>query len=206
MVAENISVCRLAGTCAAIFDAAQVDVALAHQVDEPAGRGDEHVEPVAQRLHLRALPHAAEDDGRAELEELAVGAEAVVDLRRQLARRREDQAAHARRRARRPRRDGEPVQDRQREGGRLAGAGLGAAQDVAPFEYVGDRLRLDGRGGGITFGRNGPNERLSEPEVCKLHFRGNPSRWTKSNWTMRTQKATADIAPKKGRSMRYNWA
>ena len=36
------------------------------------------------------------------------------------------------------------MQDRQREGRRLAGAGLGDAQEVAAGEHAGNGLRLDG--------------------------------------------------------------
>jgi len=42
------------------------------------------------------------------------------------------------------------MQDRQREGGRLAGAGLGDAAKVAAGQDRRDRLRLDRRGRGIT--------------------------------------------------------
>ena len=70
----------------------------------------------------------------------AVGREALADLRGELARRREDEraalaAAVLRRRAARR------CEDRQRERGRLAGAGLGAAEQVAAREHVRDRLR-----------------------------------------------------------------
>ena len=47
---------------------------------------------------------------------------------------------------------GEPVQDRQREGGGLAGAGLGDAQQVASGEDVGNGLGLDRRGLRVAFG------------------------------------------------------
>ncbi len=47
------------------------------------------------------------------------------------------------------------VQNRQAEGGGLAGAGLGQAHDVAPLHDCGDRLRLDRR----RFGKSGRSER-----------------------------------------------
>ena len=40
---------------------------------------------------------------------------------------------------------GKALEDRQGEGGRLARAGLGDAEEVAAGEHGGDRLRLDGR-------------------------------------------------------------
>ena len=48
------------------LDCAQIDVALLHQVEQPAGRGDEDVDAALQRLDLRVLAHAAEDDGVAQ--------------------------------------------------------------------------------------------------------------------------------------------
>jgi hypothetical protein len=43
------------------------------------------------------------------------------------------------------------LQQRQREAGGLAGAGLRGAQQIAPCEYDRDGLRLDGSGGGVAF-------------------------------------------------------
>ena len=45
------------------LDAGQVDVALADEVLEPAGAGDEDVDAGGERLDLRVLADAAEDDG-----------------------------------------------------------------------------------------------------------------------------------------------
>ena len=53
----------------------------------------------------------------------------------------------------------EALQDRQREGGRLAGAGLGDAAEVAAGEHVGDRLRLDRRRGLHSPRRRAPSRR-----------------------------------------------
>jgi hypothetical protein len=44
----------------------------------------------------------------------------------------------------------EQLQHRQRESGRLAGAGLRRAEQIAPGEYYGDGLRLDGGGLGVA--------------------------------------------------------
>src|SRR5258707_1216175 len=65
--------------------------ALLHQVEQSPRRRHQDVDAQAQRLLLRVLPDAAEDDGVAIAEVLAVGGEAVADLRSQLARRRQDQ-------------------------------------------------------------------------------------------------------------------
>jgi hypothetical protein len=77
----------------------------------------------------------------------AVGANAFVDLGRELARRHEHQRA---RRFRRMSVVVEQLQDRQREAGRLAGAGLGAGQEVPARENFRDHARLHGRGFGIA--------------------------------------------------------
>ncbi len=75
----------------------------------------------------------------------AVGLEALGDLQRQLAGGGEDERARAALLggalgAR------QTIEDRQRERGGLAGAGLRAAEDVAAGQQVRDRLRLDGGG------------------------------------------------------------
>jgi hypothetical protein len=87
---------------------------------------------------------AAEDHGGAQFRVLAVAANAFVHLRAQFARRYEHQHADpALRRA-------EQLQDRQREAGRLAGAGLRDAEKIAPRKYDGDGLRLDRGGNGVA--------------------------------------------------------
>ena len=58
----------------------------------------------------------------------------------------------------------EQLEDRQHEGGRLAGARLGAREDVAAREHVRDGLGLDGRGLGVALGRHGAKELGREPE------------------------------------------
>ena len=94
----------------------------------------------------------------------AVGPDALLDLERELAGRGEDEGADRRTRRRRggraaragaarrrrlpagrPRRV-EALEDRQDERGGLAGAGLGAGEDVAAGEDERDRLALDGVG------------------------------------------------------------
>ncbi len=107
--------------------AGNVGGAALEMVDQAAGRRDEHVETLRQRLDLRTMADAAEHDGDLDAHMPAVGLEAVGDLRRQLARRRKDQHARALRWARALVLQ-QTMQNRQREGGRLAGAGLGDAQ------------------------------------------------------------------------------
>ena len=191
MVAENSSVCRslrqLGDDLADVvdeahvehavgfvehqhLDAAQVDVALVHQVEQPAGRGDEDVDAAAQRVDLRVLPDAAEDDG--------AGA-----------------GSGAARRCGSCRRSASPARGWGRGRGTApcglepAAGGLatrrcriGSANAAVlpvpvwaqpstsrPVEDVGDGLRLDGRGGGVTFGGDGAQDGLGEPQIGKLH-------------------------------------
>jgi hypothetical protein len=59
------------------------------------------------------------------------------------------------------------VQRRQRESGGLAGAGLGNAQQVAPFQQGRDGLALDRRGFGITLGFKRTQDRLGKAEFFK---------------------------------------
>ena len=110
---------------------------------------------------------AAEDDGGGQPQVAAVGLEALLDLARQLARRRQDQDPAAVRQWR-PAVGGEAVQDRQRERRRLAGAGLGDAEQVAAVQNVRDRLGLDRRRRGVILGSKGLEQRRCEAEVGKL--------------------------------------
>ncbi len=131
------------------FDRVQAGQALLHQVEQPPRRRHQDVEAAVQRLHLRELADAAEDDGVGEAQVAAVGGGAVVDLRRQFAGRRQDQDARPLGR-RRALVQGQVLQDGQDEGRGLAGAGLGAAEQVAAVEQVGDGLDLDGGGDSVA--------------------------------------------------------
>jgi hypothetical protein len=83
---------------------------------------------------------------------LSVGAEVLFHLRRELARRRDDERAHGMTgggmravcfRA-------ESLEYRQSKSGGLSGAGLRGAEEVAPGEHDGNGLRLDGGGLCVT--------------------------------------------------------
>ena len=102
--------------------------------------------------HLVKLAHAAEDHGVAQPGALAVGSEAFVDLGGQFASRREDEGSwlDGATTLLVCRRDVEPVQDGQRKGRGLAGAGLCASEQVATGENRRDRLRLDRRRGVVA--------------------------------------------------------
>ena len=76
------------------LDLAQRDGALVDEVEQAAGRGDEDVDMLAERADLLADGHAAEDHGRLDRGEVGIGADRGLDLRRELAGRRQDQRTH----------------------------------------------------------------------------------------------------------------
>ena len=135
-------------------DLADVEVrtALRHQIEQAAGRRHDDVRVAAQRLHLRSLADAAEYDRALRGNVDAVVGEVVRDLGRQLARRREHQRARSPALPARLAR--QAVEDRQSEGGGLAGSGLRAPENVAPGQEVRDRLRLNRRGPLVPGGRD----------------------------------------------------
>jgi hypothetical protein len=113
------------------------------------------------------MADAAEDGDDAEAELGAVGLEVFRDLRRQFARGRQDErtATTARRRLTVGR---EAVKDGEREGGGLAGASLGDAEQVAAFHHAGDRSELDRGGLGIALGCQRFENRGVEVQVLEL--------------------------------------
>ena len=147
----------------------QLDVAALDQVEKPARRGDQDVDAAVQGLDLPAEAQAADHHAELQPEAAAVGVEAAADLDGELARRRQHQ---------RPRmlglrtlaESGEVLQDGQREGGGLAGAGLGDAQHVAALQQCRDGARLDRRGHGVAGGIEGTQQRLGEAEIRKRNI------------------------------------
>ena len=97
----------------------------------------------------------------------AIGAEAVENLPRQFARRAEHQNAaglafgHARI-------SGQPMQDRQRERRRLAGAGLRNADHIAARHHGRDRLGLDRSRNEVLFFRECARDGVVKFEIVKL--------------------------------------
>jgi hypothetical protein len=73
---------------------AEVERLLPDEVEEASRRRDEDLDTPLELLDLRVDVDPAVDHERAQRHVLAVGLHAVVDLDRELARRREDQAAH----------------------------------------------------------------------------------------------------------------
>ena len=113
------------------------------------------------------LADPAEDDGGALAQMASIGSEAFPDLEGQLAGRGQHQDA----RGLAPDGGGffcgKALQDRQRKGGGLAGAGLGDAQEVTAGKKLRDRLRLDRRWHGVAFLDERTPNRLDERQVFK---------------------------------------
>ncbi len=139
---------------------------LAHVVEQPAGRRDQQVQPAAQAAGLRLHADAPEDDGAAQAQVRPVLLGHLSYLRRQLSGRGDDERARAP--CRRP--AGEPVQDREEKGGGLAGAGLGAGDEVPPLQRHGDAAFLYRGGGGVAGAANGANEFRAQAQFGELHL------------------------------------
>ena len=120
------------------FDVVEDQFALLDQVDQAARRGDDEIDAAAQTGDLRARRHAADDDHGAGADVVAVGADVLVDLQGQFAGGRQDQDQGRVALGRGTRSD--VVDDRQRERGRLAGAGLGAGDQVVAGADDGDGI------------------------------------------------------------------
>ena len=90
---KPMSSMRSASSSTKISMPSKVDEALLHQVQQAARRGDEDIDAVLQRSHLRALIHAAEDADMPQAGVPAVGGEAGADLRGELASRAKHQGA-----------------------------------------------------------------------------------------------------------------
>ena len=102
-------------------------------IEQATGRRDQHIETAGEHLDLRAVRDAADDDADARAHELAIGAETVGDLRCEFARRRQHESMRRVGRGAPPISE-QPVEDRQRESGRLARAGLGDAEQIAALQ------------------------------------------------------------------------
>jgi hypothetical protein len=114
-----------------------------HVVEQAARGGHEDVHLAAQGSVLRIDVDATKHDHRLDRDVLAIGANRLFDLRREFARRYQNQTT-------RPAGFGngglgcrQPMQDRQRETSGLAGAGLRGGKQVAAFQNLRDGLCLN---------------------------------------------------------------
>ena len=134
------------------LDARQVHAAALEVVDQAARAGDHQVHATAQRIQLVAHADAAVDGGAGNAQVLAVAPQAVVHLHGQFAGRRQHQGARPARGAALDflRGGGQVLDQRQAEGGGLAGAGLCAGQQVVALQGQRNGLLLDGGGLGVA--------------------------------------------------------
>ena len=149
------------------LDAGEQQPPALEMIEQPAGRRDQHVDAARELRVLIVERHAADDQRDVELLLGAVLDEAFLDLRGEFARRLEDERA---RHARAGAAGFQHGEHRQREGGGLAGAGLRNAEHVAAREDVGDRLFLDGGGGGVTGRFNRSENLVGQTKFGKGHI------------------------------------
>ena len=125
-------------------------MALAGEVEQAAGRADDDVDALLQRLDLRLEGAAAVDGLDADLAHAARGLEVLGDLDAQLAGRDDDERLRGAGRALVLALDA--LQQRDAEAERLAGAGAGLADEVLAGQRDRQRHRLDGERGGDADG------------------------------------------------------
>ena len=145
---KPMSIMRSASSRTSVSSLSNAHRLAAHVVHQPAGRRDDDVDAGLEGALLRAHLDAAVDGDARHVGVVGEPFDVVRDLHRQLARRREDQDAREaaflrRRRARRQ----QPVEDRQQERGSLAGAGVGAADQIVAVHHDGDDGALNRRRG-----------------------------------------------------------
>ena len=141
--------------------------AVIQMIEQTARRRHQHVEALRERADLRAMRHAAEDHRDLERQARGEIAEALRDLAREFAGRAEHERARSElRRGARVRE--QLVEDRQRERRRLAGAGLGDADEIAARHQGRDRLRLDRRRLFVAHFGERVDEGLGEAEAIKV--------------------------------------
>ncbi len=131
----------------------EVDVPLPHVIQQPAGGCDENVQPPSERVDLRVHSEPSHHHRRPQPEVFAVGPDAVMDLHGQLPGGDEDQRPQDRR----------PsllklVEEGKRETGRLAGPGLGAADQVLSLHDGRNGLGLNGGGDRIVLALYGAKD------------------------------------------------
>ena len=139
------------------------------EVEQAAGRGDEDVDAAA-RAPRPAAPWPTPPKMTVRRQRAGGGRRSRSSRRSALASSRvgrQDEARGGPCGRRRARSRGEALQDRQRERGGLAGAGLGDAEQVAAREHEGNRLRLDRRGRLVVLGGQRLQKGSGEAEVGK---------------------------------------
>jgi hypothetical protein len=153
--------------------------AAPHVVERASRRGDHDVDAGAHRVDLPADRLPAVDRQHAHVQRLAVAMHRFGHLHRELARRHQHHGERARgaRAGHAAGRD-ETLEDGQREGRGLSGAGGGLAEEVASFDQGRDGLLLDGRGLFVAQDGEGLDDAGIEPQRRKafvlLRWLGHP--------------------------------
>jgi len=120
-------------------DVLKVEAAAADVIHHPARGADNHLDTALERAQLHPVVLSPEDRQGTEVVEMAtVLLEGVGDLEGQFPGRGEDEDLRVNRLL-----GFEVHQQRQGEGGSLAGPGLGLADDVAAGEHMGNHPALD---------------------------------------------------------------
>ena len=136
------------------------------QIEQAARCGDEDIDAALELADLAVDRHATEHDLGGDTQVATIDADIVGDLAGQFAGRRQDQSPATARLARflvtR-----EAIENRQREGGGLAGARLGDAEQVTAFENQRNRLGLDRSRSFIAFAGERLEDGLGETEIGK---------------------------------------
>ena len=142
-----------------VADAIERQGAARQVVDDPARRADHQGNAFFQFGKLPAETGAAVNGNATEVPVWGQLSGFLVDLHDQFAGRRQDQGSRPRFVVVAP-----AIEKRQQERGRLAGAGLGLPDHVAPGEGIGDKGSLDRRGGTVLDAFKGCQNRRGEVE------------------------------------------
>ena len=144
---------------------AEEHLALGDEVLDAARGADDDLDVVAEHVDLGAVAHAAVEGAALYVEVLAELLGFALDLGGELAGGREDEDLAAVLLV-----DGhDALEDRDEEGGGLAGAGLGLGVDVLAREGVGEDLFLDGHAGHVTRIFETPAEVRVEIKFLEFH-------------------------------------
>lgn len=156
------------------IDAGEVEGVVRDEVEKTAGRPDDDIRPSPELEHLRMNRDPAERDARLRRrgEVPAEALDGISDLRRELARRHDDDHANGEPRARSNGREScEPLENREHVRRGLPGARDRRGPDVAPREDRRDRPSLDfGRIDEAEL-RQATDERGGEAEGRERHGR-----------------------------------
>ena len=130
------------------LEAGKICATAAHEVEQTAGAGDDELCAGAEGADLGLFADAAKNGGYAQRQVPRVSPDIFLDLKDEFARGGEDKGAGTARGAA----DGigQPGQHGQCEGGGLAGAGLGDADQIMTGDNRRNGLGLDGGGFGVA--------------------------------------------------------